>query len=125
LAAINEDGSVNGVGNGLTAIERNRVITLFGTGPGVISNAPDDGVPPNGPVPTESNPRVIIGGSFADANVEYSGLAPGLVGVWQINVRIPQSTAPGNAVVVAVLMNDIPSTNPQNPTQIRTTIAVR
>jgi uncharacterized protein (TIGR03437 family) len=126
LAAINEDGSINGVGNGLAAIERNRVITLFGTGPGIVPNAPDDGVPPDGAVATDGLPRVVIGGGFVDPSaIEYSGLAPGLVGVWQINVRIPQSTAPNNAVVVAVLMNDIPSTNPQNPAQIRTTIAVR
>ncbi|MEZ5355156.1 MAG: hypothetical protein R2762_21190 [Bryobacteraceae bacterium] len=126
LAAINEDGTINGSGTGLSAIERGKVITLFGTGPGKVEGAPPDGTPPSGAVPTNGLPRVIIGSQFVDpSDILYSGLAPGLVGVWQINVRVPITTAPSNAVIVAVVFNDIPSTNPQNPTQIRTTIAVR
>jgi uncharacterized protein (TIGR03437 family) len=125
-AAINEDGTINGTGPGLTPVERGKIITLFGTGPGRVENAPPDGTPPSGPVPTDGTPRVIIGAQFVDpADILYSGLAPGLVGVWQINVRIPLATAPGNAVIVALLFKDIPSTNPQNPAQTRTTIAVR
>jgi uncharacterized protein (TIGR03437 family) len=34
--------------------------------------------------------------------VLYSGLAPGLVGVWQINARVPKNAPPGNVPVVIV-----------------------
>jgi uncharacterized protein (TIGR03437 family) len=33
-----------------------------------------------------------------DARVLFSGMAPGRVGVWQINAEIPQSVTPGPAV---------------------------
>ncbi|MEZ5400298.1 MAG: hypothetical protein R2729_11565 [Bryobacteraceae bacterium] len=126
VAAINEDGSINGTSNGAVAIERGKVITLFGTGPGPVQGAPPDGEPPSGAVSTNGLPRIIIGAQFVDpSDILYSGLAPGLVGVWQMNVRVPLTTAPSNAVLVVVVFNDIPSNNPQNPAQIRTTIAVR
>ena len=93
LAVINEDGTVNGPAN---PIQRGHVITLFGTGQGSVPNAPPDGVPPSAAIPTTSNPVVYIGGLPIDSsNLQYSGLAPGLVGVWQVNVMVPMSVAPG------------------------------
>jgi uncharacterized protein (TIGR03437 family) len=56
-----------------------------------------------------------------DSDVQYSGLAPGLIGVWQINVRIPERVAPGNAVLLYVQYKDVPSMTPQR----RATIAVK
>jgi uncharacterized protein (TIGR03437 family) len=56
-------------------------------------------------------PRVIVG--TGDVEVLYSGLAPGNVGLWQINVKIPNLVAPADAVPVAILHKGIPSTNPQ------------
>jgi uncharacterized protein (TIGR03437 family) len=56
--------------------------------------------------------------------VKYSGLAPGLVGVWQINVQIPMATAPGSAVPVALLYKNIPSTG-GDPKRVATMIAVK
>ncbi len=122
VAALNEDGSLNSASN---PIPRGRVIQLFGTGQGFVPGAPPDGEPAAGQARTESLPRVLIGAAFvADSDVLYSGLAPGAVGLWQINVRVPERTAPGAAVQVVILQRDIPSNNPQNPSQIRTTIAV-
>jgi uncharacterized protein (TIGR03437 family) len=34
--------------------------------------------------------------------VQFSGMAPGYVGLWQINAQIPQSVTPGNAVPLVV-----------------------
>jgi len=50
---------------------------------------------------------VAIGSGFG--NVQFSGLAPGYIGLWQINVLIPQGTATGNAVSVRVLIDGSPS----------------
>jgi uncharacterized protein (TIGR03437 family) len=44
-------------------------------------------------------------------NIKYSGLAPTLVGVWQINVEIPKTviTLPDNPTQVVIIFNNVPS----------------
>jgi uncharacterized protein (TIGR03437 family) len=102
---------------------RGSIISLYGTGQGFIQGAPPDGVPPQGPVATAQKPQVIIGTRFVgESDVQYSGLAPGLPGVWQINVRIPKFVAPGDSVIVAVVYDGIPSIDSR---AIQTTIAVK
>jgi len=49
---------------------------------------------------------VAVGSNFG--NVQYSGLAPGYVGLWQINVTIPAGT-PAGAVPVRVVINSTAS----------------
>jgi len=83
IAAINEDGSINTNTNG---IARGAVVQLFATGQGFIPDAPPDGEAPTGPVATPQLPVVVVGSSrVPDDAILYSGLAPGLVGVWQLN----------------------------------------
>jgi uncharacterized protein (TIGR03437 family) len=123
LAALNQDNTLNGPGN---MISRGQIIQLFGTGQGFVPGAPPDGQPSSGLTPTQWLPRVIIGTDFvADSDIQYSGFAPGAVGLWQINVKIPDKVSPATAVPVVVVQRDIPSNNPQSPAQIRTTIAVK
>lgn len=107
-------------------VSRGDIVEIFATGTGFVPNAPPDGQPASGQVPTPERPQVIVGTRFlADSDILYSGLAPGLVGVWQLNIRIPDTVAPSNAVQVVVVYKSIPSNNPQNPGQIVTTIAVK
>ncbi|MBL8239283.1 MAG: hypothetical protein JNM66_17795 [Bryobacterales bacterium] len=124
IAALNEDNSINTNTNG---VARGGVIQLFATGQGFVPNAPPDGMPPSGAVPTPSLPRVIVGSDFVpDANILYSGLAPGLVGVWQLNVRIPMTVPPSANTVVVVTVNSIPSNQAESGTnRITTVIAVK
>jgi uncharacterized protein (TIGR03437 family) len=102
------------------------VLTLFGTGAGPIEGAPAEGSPAQGQVliPDLSGERaIVIGAAFVPGDhILYSGLAPGLIGVWQINVRVPLNTAPNPRVPIALRLRDIGSTNP--PALI-TTVAVR
>ena len=49
---------------------------------------------------------VAIGSTFGE--IQYSGLAPGYVGLWQINVKIPADAPTGN-VALRVLINGVPS----------------
>jgi uncharacterized protein (TIGR03437 family) len=49
---------------------------------------------------------VAIGSTFGE--IQYSGLAPGYVGLWQINVKIPTDAPAGN-VALRVLINGVPS----------------
>jgi uncharacterized protein (TIGR03437 family) len=51
--------------------------------------------------------------SFLPAsNILYSGLAPGLVGVWQINLMIPTTAPTGGSVAIRIFQNSIPSIDP-------------
>jgi uncharacterized protein (TIGR03437 family) len=119
-AATNQDGRINSSAN---PAARGSIITLYGTGQGRVSPPVPDGVAaPSSPlsntvtVPTSdaraciaSQPSmcVAIGSSFAE--IQYSGLAPGYIGLWQINVKIPQEVPPGNATPVRILLNGVPS----------------
>jgi len=87
-AIENQDGTVNTSGNPAAA---GSVVTIYMTGQGYISGMPPDGNISNAALSTPYAPLVYIGGNdfVPPANVLYSGLAPTLVGVWQINVRIP------------------------------------
>lgn len=128
VAALNQDNSVNSASN---PIPRGQVIQIYATGQGPVANAPPDGTAATGPVPTAALPQVLIGSSDGTnayvpaANIQYSGLAPYLVGVWQINVLIPANAAIGNFVPIQVFMNSIPSNNPAAPGQIATTISIK
>jgi uncharacterized protein (TIGR03437 family) len=124
VAAINVvDGTINSKTN---PVARGAYITLYGTGQGFVANAPADGTAGTGPIPTAVNPQILLGGAFLPAtDIQYSGLAPDLVGVWQINFQIPMATTPGNTVPIIVVMNSIPSDNPSVPGQIAATIAVK
>ncbi len=122
-AALNQDGTVNSPANPLV---RGNIIVLFGTGEGVVPNAPPDGTPAAGPVPTAFVPTVVFGQgdniiTAASTDITYSGLAPGLIGVWQINVRVPNTVTAGNQVPVVISLQSVPT----NPGQIQTTIALR
>lgn len=72
------------------------VLILFATGIGATQPAVADGqAAPSSPVALDvGTPTVAIGG--VNAPVLFSGLTPGLVGVWQLNVQIPD-TLPTNA----------------------------
>jgi uncharacterized protein (TIGR03437 family) len=108
ISAINQDGTVNSPQN---PIARGQVISLFGTGLGPVSNAPVNGNPaPSSPLAEGARPDVSF--NLLPASPEpvlFSGLAPGFVGLWQLNVRIPDTVPPGNAVPVILFLNSTPN----------------
>jgi uncharacterized protein (TIGR03437 family) len=108
---------------GVRPVKRGEMVVLYLTGQGVVDGAPADGEAAQGEIRTTGSLRVIIGTQFvADSDILFSGLAPTLVGVWQINVRVPQSAASGQPNPVAVLYRDVP-TAPQ--TAVKTVIEVQ
>jgi uncharacterized protein (TIGR03437 family) len=113
VAAINfVDGTVNSPAN---PVARGQVIELYGTGVGPVSGAPPDGQAPSGAVPAATLPQIVLGTSTSflpSSNILYSGLAPGLVGVWQINLMIPTTAPTGGSVAIRIFQNSIPSIDP-------------
>src|ERR1022692_2163123 len=79
-------------------------ISIYATGLGDVSNRPSLGYPSPGSLlaTTLATPTVTIGG--APATVSFSGLAPGYVGLYQINVQVPVGapTGPGIPLIVTI-----------------------
>jgi uncharacterized protein (TIGR03437 family) len=105
--SLDRPGAVLSEANQLTSstvrANRNEVIQIFATGAGPLTQPIADGVPaPTLPlVQTILAPRVFIGNE--EATVEFSGLAPGYVGLWQINALIPDvDTITGQVPVVII-----------------------
>ena len=76
------------------------IVLIYCTGLGAVASPPADGAAGNGQ-PTKTTPTVMIGGTHAV--VSFSGLAPGFVGLYQINVEVPAGTAAGNQAVVVTM----------------------
>jgi uncharacterized protein (TIGR03437 family) len=81
---------------------RGEYVSIFCTGLGAVTNQPASGDPASGnPLSTTTTmPTVTIGGTSAP--VSFSGLAPGFVGLYQVNAQVPGSASTGNAVPVVV-----------------------
>jgi uncharacterized protein (TIGR03437 family) len=84
-------------------------ITIFCTGLGPVTNQPPSGQPASGsPLSqTTGTPTVTIGG--ISVPIAFSGLAPGFVGLYQVNVQIPAGVTPGNAVPIIINIGGIVS----------------
>jgi uncharacterized protein (TIGR03437 family) len=77
-------------------------VLIYCTGLGAVLSPPADGAAANGQR-TMTTATVTIGGT--KAVVSFSGLAPGFVGLYQINAEIPSGLAAGNQTVVASVGN--------------------
>jgi uncharacterized protein (TIGR03437 family) len=77
-------------------------LTIYCTGLGDVSNRPADGVASSSSplAQTLLKPTVTIGG--VNATVSFSGLTPGFVSLYQVNVQVPAGVPSGNAVPVIV-----------------------
>jgi len=104
---VNRPGAVLTSGNQITSTTvraaRNDVVQIFATGAGPLTETVADGTPAPLALLAQTLllPRVFIGGE--EAVVEFSGLAPNYVGLWQINARVPDvATVTGQVPVVVV-----------------------
>jgi uncharacterized protein (TIGR03437 family) len=77
---------------------RGQYITIYCSGLGPVSSQPATGSAASAsPLSSTPNmPTVMIGG--VSASVNFSGLAPGLVGLYQVNALVPSTVVPGSAV---------------------------
>jgi uncharacterized protein (TIGR03437 family) len=85
---------------GARPAQKGEFVSLYCTGLGAVRNRPALGAPsPSSPLAaTAAAPTVTVGG--VNASVTFSGLAPGYVGLYQVNVQVPAGAPSGDAVPV-------------------------
>lgn len=106
------DSSFNLIDSNNPATAGSTTILIYCTGLGAVTaNQPATGAPaslnPSQLAPTSTTPTVTIGGLAA--NVSFSGLAPGYVGLYQVNALVPAGVAAGSAVAVSISMGGVTS----------------
>ncbi|HXA52324.1 MAG TPA: IPT/TIG domain-containing protein, partial [Candidatus Acidoferrum sp.] len=84
-------------------------LSIYCTGLGDVNNTPGLGsASPSNPLATTlATPVVTIGGQ--SAQVLFSGLAPGFVGLYQVNVKVPDGVTPGAAVPMILTIGGVAS----------------
>jgi len=99
FGTVNQDGRVNSAS---AAARRGEVLHIFGTGLGAAAPAVEDGVAaPSQPLSNGVvSPTVVLGGR--QHAPLFNGLAPGLAGVWQIDVLIPADASTGPEIPLVV-----------------------
>ncbi len=130
---LNQDNSVN---SGANPAARGSVLQIFATGVGAVPGAPSDGSPATTATPAPASLRVYLGAQgYVDETpllpgesnggnfVKYSGLAPGLVGVWQVDVQIPMASAPNLQTILALVLNGV--ADPDSFSTYRATVAIK
>jgi uncharacterized protein (TIGR03437 family) len=95
FAAVGPDARLNSARCG-------QPLVIYASGQGDVSPAVADGAPaPAQPLAvTPLRPDVVIG--YQRAQVTFSGLAPGWIGLWQLNVTVPANVPSGSGVPVVV-----------------------
>jgi uncharacterized protein (TIGR03437 family) len=115
-AVINQDGTVNSPTN---PAPRGTIISVYAMGLGAVTETPPDGGVPKGLSTTTGNVRVGFGGCLLDSCplvgtevrdfFQGAFLSPQFPGLYQINMRIPQSTDPTAPAVILVTVDGVPS----------------
>ncbi|MFN0166441.1 MAG: BACON domain-containing protein [Bryobacteraceae bacterium] len=91
-------------------VKAGEFLTIYCAGLGDVSNRPE---PPESSARSEPlsrtlvTPVVTIGG--VEAQVSFSGLAPGFVGLYQVNVQVPVEAPAGDSVPVVIRMKNLES----------------
>jgi uncharacterized protein (TIGR03437 family) len=103
---LNENGTVNGPQN---RARKGQAIVVFATGQGILDAAIGTGEPaPGGPLRmTAAHTALRIAG--AEAAVFFSGLAPGFVGLLQVNAVLPLDTFSGPAIPIELQVGSVVS----------------
>jgi uncharacterized protein (TIGR03437 family) len=84
-------------------------ISIYGTGNGLVSNPPADGVPaPSSPLATASDVGIpLFDFAGAGGGVAWAGRAPGFVGLDQFNYQVPETARQGCAVPLQIVNSNI------------------
>jgi uncharacterized protein (TIGR03437 family) len=99
FVAANADFNVNASDK---PAHRGEVLHIFGTGQGAVTPPVADGAaaPSSPPATSTVTPAVVLGGK--QLPVLFSGLTPGIAGLWQIDVALPADAPTGSAMTLSV-----------------------
>ena len=87
-----------------TPVARGQYIEIYCLGLGAVSNRPSTGAAAvDASSPALVPPTVTIGGMQVPSS--FAGLAPGFVGIYQVNALVPLSVTPGSALSLSVSLN--------------------
>jgi uncharacterized protein (TIGR03437 family) len=105
-AVLNQNFSLNTATN---VALRGDIVQIYGSGPGAYNDPVSDGArAPSAPLNyTRSTPQVFIGG--VPAEVQFSGLAPTLPAVWQVNAKVPTQPFITGRVPVVIFVDGVNS----------------
>jgi uncharacterized protein (TIGR03437 family) len=106
IAALDSNFALVGSNN---AVPRGGIAQLYANGLGRVNNRPGSGLasPSNPLASTVEIPELTIGGRAAQ--VLFSGLAPGIVGLYQVNVSVPNDAPAGPDVEVVLRQSGVTS----------------
>ncbi len=102
-AILNVSNQLVDSGNPATALD---VIVIFCTGLGAVNPPAQTGQTATSGVAV-LQPTVTIGGAMAV--LQYAGVAPGYVGLYQVNAVVPSGLTTGPAVAVVITQNGVAS----------------
>ena len=85
------------------------IIELYGSGFGPVNSAPVDGMPASLTQPPLVNNSVTATVGGMPARILFAGLAPGTIGLYQIDVQIPDDTSLGDTVEVVLFQKGVRS----------------
>jgi uncharacterized protein (TIGR03437 family) len=90
-------------------VRRGEYLEVYATGLGPVTNRPATGAPASDTNISHATtlPAATIGGEAA--TVIFAGLAPGFVGLYQINMEVPQAAPSGGAVELQVRIGGVDS----------------
>jgi uncharacterized protein (TIGR03437 family) len=94
----------NGVlADGASPATPGEILTLYGFGLGVTNPPVAAGAltPLSPPIPLAHDLQIYIGHYpfYEQATVQFAGLAPGNLGLYQVNFQLPGATPPGTALI--------------------------
>jgi uncharacterized protein (TIGR03437 family) len=104
---ISQTGQIAGpTGPNSRPAMRGEYISIYCTGLGAVTNTPAGGSPAQSSPPSTTlvTPTVAVGGVLTP--VQFSGLAPGFIGLYQVNVQVPGNSSTGAAVPVSLRFNE-------------------
>ena len=99
----------NGAYPGSRPAKKGEFVSLFCTGLGDVNHRPavGDASPGNPPATTLAAPALTVGG--VPISVSFSGLAPGFVGLYQVNFQVPAGAPSGSSVPMVLSIGGINS----------------
>jgi len=120
VAGTSINAAPTGMFPGSRPAAKGEYLSIYATGLGAVANPPSDGAPVSGQSITVVKPTVLIGclGSAGVLNTcavtpQFSGLAPGFVGLYQINFQVPQTALSGSNVPLQLQLSS-PTGRPSN-----------